>query len=396
MSNATAETSTLASERHPGGLMNADPLPLAGDVVSASLIATVSREDTSLLYANVNLPLIPAFDVEIYKISYFTTDEQGALVNASGALVVPTDLGHPAPLVSYQHGTTTLSWDVASTAPAAGQQYRRIDALLFGSAGYVTALPDYLGYGDTAHRFHPYLHAATLASSVVDLLKGARSFCAAHNITLSGKLFLAGYSEGGYATMAATKAIQENHPDLSITASAPMAGPYDLSTSLQEILRTDSYPGAGYLAFAFWAYDKVYSLNLLDQVILPSFASQLDAIFDGSRRLVEDDVPVLPNEIPALFHRDFLAEFVGNGCERLKSRIRENDLHNWAPAVPLRLIHSRSDDIVHFHNSLTAYRNFSTGGGNVVDLLEPPSEGSHSECSLPSLLQAKAWFDTLI
>jgi len=386
MSSIAPTLTGTAHRPRPGGC--------AGHLVSAAPLVTVSTVEATDFFASAGIPALPCCDIDIYKLSYLTSDESGALVTASGALAVPLDLPHPAPVVSYQHGTTTLSWDVASTAPVDGNLFRQTEAILFGSAGYLTVLPDYLGYGESGHRFHPYLHADTLAGSVVDLLTAARAFCADRRIEVSDKLFLAGYSEGGYATMAATMALQDKHPEIAVTASAPMAGPYDLSGTLREILAGDHYPGAGYLAFAFWAYDRVYSLGLLDRVIAPPFVSRLDELFNGCNRLVQDDVPALPNEIAALFRDDFLVQFLGEGFDGLKSKIRENDLHDWRPAVPLRLIHSRSDDIVAFHNSLSAFRNFERAGA-AVHLLEPPGEGSHSECALPAMLEAMAWFDTL-
>src|SRR6185369_398821 len=106
--------------------------------------------------------------------------------------------------------------------------------------------------GESSGHFHPYLHAKTSASAVVDLLRAVKSYCAANSIPLSGKLFLAGYSEGGYATMAATREIQERFAaELPITASAPMAGPYDLSGTLVDILDSATYPSPGLIAFAF-------------------------------------------------------------------------------------------------------------------------------------------------
>ncbi|MBC8019332.1 MAG: prolyl oligopeptidase family serine peptidase [Verrucomicrobia bacterium] len=183
--------------------------PAVGKIVSAIQVAAVTRAEAAALFIAASVPLVPAYDVKIYKIVYLTTDESGALINASGALVVPQNLARPAPLLSSQHGTTTLKFDVASTAPAAGQPYVHLEALAFGTAGYITALPDYIGYGDSGNRFHPYLHATTLANSVINLLRAAKTYCATNNIALNGKLFLTGYSEGGYATMAATREIQE-------------------------------------------------------------------------------------------------------------------------------------------------------------------------------------------
>jgi pimeloyl-ACP methyl ester carboxylesterase len=303
------------------------PQPAAGDMVSQPVqIATVTKAEATAIFTAAQVPLVPLHDVKIYKISYLTTDETGALISASGALVVPQNLVAPAPLLSSQHGTTTLKLDVASTAV---QPYQRLEALAFGSSGYITVLPDYIGYGDSGNRFHPYLHAKTLASAVVDLLRAAKTYCSANSIPLSGKLFLEGYSEGGYATMAATREMQQNHAaEFTITASAPMAGPYDLSTSLSDVLSSVSYPSPGLIAFPFWAYDRIYALNMLNQVFMPVFAAKMDTLFDGSHELSRDINPALTTDIATLFQGQFLADFRGSGATALKSRIQENNLYN--------------------------------------------------------------------
>jgi secretory lipase len=373
------------------------PEPVAGQIVSVIQIASVTKAETTAIFTAAQVPLVPVHDVKIYKISYLTRDETGVLINASGALVVPQNLAAPAPLLSSQHGTTTLKLDVASTAPAAGQPYTNLVALAFGTAGYITALPDYIGYGESGNRFHPYLHAKTLAAAVVNLLKATKTYCAANSIPLNGKLFLAGYSEGGYATMAATREIQENHAaEFAITASAPMAGPYDLSTSLTDVLSSTSYPSPGYVAFAFWAYDRIYALNMLNQVFTPVFAAKLDTLFDGSHELAGEINPALSTDIATLFQGQFLTDFKGSGAVALKTGIRENNLYNWTPAVAMRLIHCQGDDIVAFRNSLTAFRSFSTNGAKrFVQLVDPNPAGTHTTCAGPAVLAAKSWFDTL-
>lgn len=371
--------------------------PAAGSIVSAVRIAAVTKTEAAAVFTAAGIPVVPVHDVEIHKIVYLTTDESGALINASGALVIPRELSAPAPLLSSQHGTTTLKSDVASVPPAPGQPYNRPEALAFGTGGYVTVLPDYIGYGESGNRFHPYLHAQTLAAAVVDLLRAAKAYCAAQSIPLSGTLFLAGYSEGGYATMAATRELQEKFAaEFSVTASAPMAGPYDLSTTVLDILNSATYPGPGFVSFAFWAYDRVYGLNLLSQAFMPVFAVQLDNLFDGARDITLDINPALSTDMATLFQSQFLTDFRGNGAVALKSRIQENNLHNWTPAVAMRLIHCRGDDIVAAKNSLTAFSNFSTSGAKrFVQLVDPFPAGNHATCAVPAVLAAKAWFDTL-
>ncbi|MBC8019331.1 MAG: hypothetical protein H7X83_12545, partial [Verrucomicrobia bacterium] len=72
-----------------------------------------------------------------------------------------------------------------------------------------------------------------------------------------------------------------------------MAGPYDLSTSLLDVLNSASYPSPGIVAFAFRAYDQVYVLNMLSQVFMPVFAAKLDTLFDGSHELASAINPAL-------------------------------------------------------------------------------------------------------
>jgi pimeloyl-ACP methyl ester carboxylesterase len=371
--------------------------PAAGGIVSVSPVAAMTKEQAAAVFSAAALPAAPVFGVNIHKIVYLTPDETGTLINASGALVVPQNLSAPAPLLSSQHGTTTLKLDVASTAPPAGQPYRHLEALFFGTAGYVTVLPDYIGYGDSGNHFHPYLHASTLATSVVNLLRAARAYCATNNIPLSGKLFLAGYSEGGYATMAASREIQERYAaEFPITATAPMAGPYDLTTTLNDILDSPTYPSPGLIAFAFRAYDRVYSLNILTQAFMPVYAAQLDTLFDGTHDLAADIDPALTTNMAALFQSQFLSDFRGSGAAPLKAKIAENNLYNWTPAVAMRLIHCKGDDIVAFKNSQIAFNNFSTNGSKrFVSLVAPVPDGNHVACAGPAILAAKSWFDTL-
>src|SRR6185369_14744303 len=84
------------------------------NLVSATQIASVTKAQAAVLFTLAQVPLVPAYDVKIYKIVYRTSDASGAPINASGALVVPQNLAAPAPLLSSQHGTTTLKSDVAS------------------------------------------------------------------------------------------------------------------------------------------------------------------------------------------------------------------------------------------------------------------------------------------
>ena len=97
-------------------------------------------------------------------------------------------------------------------------------------SGLITLFPDYEGLGDP-NKFHPYIIANSYTRAVVNMVRAVKQL----SFTLEGddqfqfneQLFLFGYSEGGYAALAAQKGIQFNFSDeLTVTASFPMAGPY--------------------------------------------------------------------------------------------------------------------------------------------------------------------------
>jgi hypothetical protein len=153
-------------------------------------------------------------------------------------MVAPDSVTGSYPLLSFQHGTMFGRGDAPSFA--ALFRDKGLDgwtaADLFGSMGYVISAPDYLGLGDSSGQ-HPYCHAHSEAIVSADLLRAVRQAANKISIRLNSKLFLTGYSQGGHATMALHKYLEDHLAlEFSVTASTPMGGPYDLSTSWKEVI----------------------------------------------------------------------------------------------------------------------------------------------------------------
>ena len=155
-------------------------------------------------------PLATAYvknGVTVYKITYKTKNTDGAEITASGALILPAVSG-PVSMISVQHGTIR---DEAS-APSNFQDDSEAASFgsLFGSMGYIIAYPDYIGYGASKDLPHPYEHRASLASASLDMLRAAKEFLKGQTeVKWDEKLYVAGYSEGGFATMSLQRKIEE-------------------------------------------------------------------------------------------------------------------------------------------------------------------------------------------
>ena len=90
-----------------------------------------------------------------------------------------------------------------------------------------------------------------------------KAFCKDNEIRRNGRLYLTGYSEGGFFAYHTQRMIQESYSDmLDLTAVAPMAGPYDLAGTVQSILTSSEYVDLAYVGFVFTAYDRAYGCGL--------------------------------------------------------------------------------------------------------------------------------------
>lgn len=373
------------------------PAPL----VSATLRNTQTGTAVKLLLAAAGLPFESAQDVDLYEVVYETVDTRGNTTQASGALAVPRGQQRPAPLVSYQHGTVVLKDDV----PSQGSEEQLIGTA-FAALGYVAAMPDYLGLG-VSPGLHPFLHATSEASAAIDMLRAVRAFCQVRRVELSGQLFLLGYSQGGHATMAVHREIDRRRGEgelveLEVTAAAPMAGPYDLSGTMHDVMIDDSreQPTPFYLPYLLLAYNHLYALAPSDaELFQPPYDETIPPLFDGLHS--GEQIDALMPTVPLLALDPALVTAFKNEPDNPLSRaVRDNDLPgdratlDWTPSAPLRLCHCSGDITVPYANSEVALAELRARGAT-AELVEPEQGQSleHTECALPCLSDGARWFE---
>ena len=389
------------SWRDPRGYQDADqrvfrvlhtPPPVArGMLLSLSKTATYPAAQLSFLLLLQGIPLTAQFDVEVYKLVYRTVDPWGLPTVASAGLAVPVKAGRAWPLLGYQHGTLLRKLD----APSSGLSTEGVVGVLLATSGYVGVSADYLGLGDSPGR-HPYHHAASQATAVVDALRAGRAACATNGVTLSGQVFLAGYSQGGHATMATLREIESRHAaEFEVAACAPMAGAFDLSgVTLDDALSDRPVPNPYYFAFLLQTLVDLYGVApSLSELLEPPYDQSLPPLLDGSTDggAVNALMPSIPNRI---VKPGFLAALRADPGHPLRRALRDNDLTSWAPRAPVRLYHCSGDQDVVPGNAVVA-RERMAALGVAVPLVDPKAGASHGDCAQPALLLVKAWFDSL-
>jgi hypothetical protein len=175
----------------------------------------------------------PTCGVDFYYMEYNTVGGMGEPTTASGALMVPTGSAAQCsggrPIVLYGHGTDTdRSTNIADITNPSNTEGALI-AAMFAAQGYIVVAPNYAGYDTSTLTYHPYLNADQQSKDMIDALTAARTALPqtlTKSTTDGGKLFITGYSQGGYVAMATHRAMQAL--GMPVTASAPMSGPYAL------------------------------------------------------------------------------------------------------------------------------------------------------------------------
>jgi hypothetical protein len=182
----------------------------------------------------------PTCGIDFYYIKFYTLGGAGEVTMSSGALMVPTGAAPacsgPRPIVLYAHGTQTNKAlnlaDITNTSNTEGA----LIAAMFAAQGYIVVAPNYAGYDISTLGYHPFLNAVQQSGEMIDALSAARTALPktfAASTTDSGKLFLTGYSEGGHVAMATQRALQA--AGATVTAAAPMSGPYALEALVDAV-----------------------------------------------------------------------------------------------------------------------------------------------------------------
>jgi pimeloyl-ACP methyl ester carboxylesterase len=304
----------------------------------------------------------------------------------------------------YAHGTNASK--TFNMADLTGNSEALLMASLFASQGYIVVAPNYAGYDTSTLAYHPYLNGDQQSKDMIDSLAAARSAYATASASDSGKLFIAGYSQGGYVAMATHKAMQA--AGTVVTAAAPMSGPYALAafgdaifmgevdmsapanfdllvtsyqhsyknvyTSPTDVFEAQYAAGADELLPSTSAITAIYGNGQLPQNALfnstapsPAYAAMTPATMPAnlapSFALGFGTNDLVTNAYRLAYLQDAAANPDGGypttttGVAAaapglaLRQDLKSNDLRNWAPTAPVLLCAGDSDPTVFYFNT---------------------------------------------
>ncbi len=393
---AIETTSTQQFFRVVANIDGVVEIPNRGRLISAEKVGEIPS--LTLQFLLLFLPGLPEdadrsvpYNVDLYKLSYETIDPSGQTTFASAGLAIPQGIDEPLPMVSYQHPTVLKRTEVPSNPDSS----ENLGGVFMAAGGFLTVMPDYLGLGES-DLFHPFLLAKPTATASVDALRAAKTFAANNAIDTTDELFLLGYSEGGYATMALHRELQESHNnEFPVSASAPLAGPYDLSGTVRDaILANDILAEPYQLPYVVASLTRYEAVGLtFPEMLRADLSSSIPPLFNGrvSGAEINPLLPVRPSELLS----DVALAALVNPTHPLVLGLQRNDLLDWAPLAPMLLLHCLNDNVVSYQNSQRALERFNAQGATSVTLIDPGMDLDHFDCAIPSIVAARQWINSL-
>lgn len=295
-------------------------------------------------------------DVRVVALNYSTVGVSAEQTNASGVLLVPagTCANNSHPLVAHARGTDVQKPRTLAN-PADGETL--LLTAMYAAQGYAVVGTDYLGFAKSSYSFHPFLHADSEATTVIDSIRAARFAAASQGVALSGKVMLAGYSQGGHASMAAHRAIERDlSGEINVVGAAHMAGPYNLSGSIKV---TNAFAGYQfYVPFIVTAWQKVYGniYSSVTQAFKEPYSNYIETLLPSptltfTTLVTTGALPGGPGVTPAaardlIFQPAFLADAQSNDSSPLFLAARRNDLLGWNPRARTLLCGGAGDPTV--------------------------------------------------
>jgi pimeloyl-ACP methyl ester carboxylesterase len=295
-------------------------------------------------------------DVKVIGLNYITPGAKGEVSNASGVLLLPTgaDCGVAAPLVAYAKGPDVQK---PRTLANPADSETGLLAAMYAGQGYAVVATDYLGFAKSTYSFHPYLHADSEATSVIDSIRAARQAIPSMGGSLNGKVMLTGYSQGGHASMAAHREIEKSlSSEINVVAGAHLAGPYNLSGSMK---LPDAIAGYQFFVpYLITAWQKIYGnlySNVSDAFKSP-YANGIESLLPSATLnyttlVTSGKLPGINGETPnqardALFQSSFSSDILTNPNNPTFLAAQKNDLLDWSPKSQTMLCSGSGDPTV--------------------------------------------------
>ncbi|CAB3695407.1 serine aminopeptidase domain-containing protein [Achromobacter piechaudii] len=328
--------------------------------------------------------------VNLYRVSYASViPERGNRPTvATGLVALPDTAQASVPMVSYQHGTVYGKQEVPSYPEQSPETQLMIAQ--FAGQGYALIGADYFGLGDSPEP-EGYMVKASHQQASYDMLVAGRAVLADLKRD-SSKLFLAGWSQGGFVTMAFLEKLEA--AGVPVQAAVTASAPVDVSVALNGFLSFPRPNDADWVTSLFilssFSFENYYGEPGLARSLLnPEY-------YEVSRKAYARE-PFKPADVPTDVRKLIRAEyfdpqfFAASAYGRL---VAQTQAYRWVIKTPVRNYYGDSDEAISTGlGQLAATYQHAMGAGNAAVQAISTGPTSHRGTYALAVPQWKSWFD---
>ncbi|MDR1724045.1 MAG: alpha/beta hydrolase [Tannerella sp.] len=358
------------------------------------------------------------FQMRAYKVKLLSEspDGSGAMVNLSGALIVPPLKDGAkyrrviAPPYTYIRRTEAPTLRISNGNLDPNLVFWLLESY---SHGFALIVPDYPGFGDSFGQcFIPYVEKKPMVRTTLEFVGAAQAVLAKENYPQKEGYIISGYSLGAYVSLQLACALESGDDgtgnefvsgktyeylvsDAGAAATYARAGyetvgsevmttevdylfaggsPCDLLEEANLVRKAESLPQPYLMPLALLGYKKngYPQLDLKDYLNEP-YATLTEEYLNGAYDDYADKFPKKTSEL-------FTEKFIKNeGMDEANGILAENSVEPWRNRCKFIMTHGRDDNTVYFEQAKNFAANHNASGGSVRF---DATGGSHSSAGL--------------
>ena len=307
-----------------------------------------------------------------FPVAYWSTDPQGDSLLVSGRVYLPKQRYLNGIMIGCHY---TITSDIEAPSNMLSMES------LFAMKGYAVIMPDYVGYGVSRDKVHPYLHWRSAAKTAVDLLNCMPELLEYYGYSYPIDVVVTGYSQGGAVALGVTRMLEELDSMWIVRKLYAGAGPYDpAGTYLYSMERNEmGIPAA--IPLIVMGLSDAYDIGfeLKDFFLEPLLSNYEDWILSKEYTV---------SEINRLMGSTIMSELMTEDALRLDSPqadmlyklLLRNSNVGYDLQSPAYFLHSLDDEVVPMLNTINLQEQMPDESGKTYDYNH---YGSHMAASVP-------------
>lgn len=354
-------------------------LALDGDIIWQSTQRSLTKHnfsDESMYKVMKQLYLHTHKHFVSFPVKYWSQSPQGDSLLVSGRVYLPKKR-HLNGIIVANHYTMTADFEVPSNILSMEMVYL--------IKGYAVIMPDYVGYGISRDRMHPYLHWRSAAKTAIDLLDCMPQLLDYYGYSYSKDVLVTGYSQGGAVALGVARMIEENYTQekdgWSVRKLYAGAGPYDpAGTYLFSLERNEmGIPAA--IPLIVLGLNDAYNLGFtLDDFFLDPLLSNYQDWILSKNYTVGQINQLMGSTIMSELMTENALNLDSPKAEILYQVLLRNSNVGYDLQAPAYFLHSLNDEVVPVLNSINLQENMPNNKDKTYDF---NYYGSHMEACIP-------------